>query len=332
MNHNRLAVYCDISPGKAIEVSLQTIADYLALLYRVARTGGPSIEEEIFVESLAASMEVDAEILEKAIQQSKQTSEDIHTAAAKLRATPLLYIAYLDACHLTRLDRELTAEESHALKEIKAGLELQESLAEKAYALAKRQDRFLHIFCSLAEQPDPADLWKVYLHEGLRQSDRQRRMILRDPATPALEASEKIAALAVLMKLIGIGRHRGAQTPIVDGAAKFLGIDTEGRAEAAAKAWSMDASLSSLSDNIRDRRLQLVTLGDAHRICISDTELSPLERKFLEELTAWFGFTPEHCQNFFDLTYDEVAFRKTVKELIQAPQKESPCDRNTLQK
>lgn len=315
MNYDRLSVYCDLSPDAAIEVSLQTIADYLAFLYRVSRTGGPTTEEEIFVENLAASMEVEPAVLEKAILQSRDSSEDIRKAAAKLKDTPLRESAYLDACHLTQLDQEVSAEEKHALKQAEEGLELTSDFTERARNFAAGQERLLHIFCLLADRPDPADLWKIYLYEGLRQSDRQRRIILPDPET--ISVDERVAALALILKMSGVGWRRSAKESVVQNLTRYLALDPADQEAAMRKAWTLETSLRGLAGEIRSRPLQLVVLGDAYRVCLSDTTICEFERELLQDLIRQFGLDPDLTEKFIEMTFDEATFRESVRQLSQ---------------
>ncbi len=315
MNYDRLAVYCDVSPNAVIEVSLPTVADYLAFLYRIARTGGHTPEEEIFVENLAAAMEVESTVLQNAVRQSQNRGEGVREAAVRLRATPLRESAYFDACHLVRLDREVSAEERHALAEAAAGLGLSRDFVETAGQLAARQERFLHAFCLLADQPDPLDLWPVYLQEGLRQSDRQRRIILPDPDLTPLD--ERIAVLALILKLAGVGWRRSAKESVVQNLSRFLELGTPDQDRALLQTWSLASSLQGLADCIQSRPLQLIALGDAYRVCLSDTQISDFERILLDELARNFGLDPALTEQFIELTYDEAAFRESVRQLSQ---------------
>lgn len=313
MNYEKLSIYCDISPHSAIEVDLPTIADYLAFLYKVARTGGHTTEEEIFVENLAVSIDIEPPILKKAVIQSQNLSESIREAAAKLDNTPLRENAYLDACRLTRLDSAVTAEERFALNEAEAGLNLKKDFIHSARDLARSQEKILHIFCLLADRPDPADLWTIYLTEGLRQSDRQRRIILPDPASTQID--ERISVLALILKLVGVGWRRSAEDTIIQSLAHYLELSDPQKEQAMNEAWMLKSSLLSITSKIKTRPLQLVALGDAYRVCLSDTQICDFERTLLNKLTDQFDLDPVISKKFIELTYNETAFRDSLRQL-----------------
>ncbi|MGJ3242191.1 MAG: hypothetical protein ACFE0O_04430 [Opitutales bacterium] len=313
MDYDRLAVYCDLTPEKAIEVDLQTIANYLAFLFRIARTGGPTTEEEIFVENLAASLDVPSEVLRKAVDQSQCSDEKILTAAAKLKNTPLRECAFLDACQLTRLDREISADEQFALKEAERGLDLSPSLAEKTKRLAAGHDRLLHVFCLLVDRPDPADLWAFYMLEGLRQSDRQRRIILPEPERTSKQ--ERIHVLALAHKLVGLGWRRSAKESIVQNLYRFLNLSPDEHEASLKEAWDLKTSLEGLTSLIQTRPLQLIAISDAHRICLSDTHICQFEERLLHDLTRQLSLEPSLIDQLLELTYREVAFRESVQSI-----------------
>ncbi len=292
MKTNLLARHWNLENRQVLDLQSTDFVSYITFLYLVARAGGFTVEEEVFLEAWAASFSIDPSLCREALAKAREI-EDIEEFLPEI-PSPLQKPAFLDTLCVVTLDGEITAREKRILDRMAEVFDLPSAFVTEARKIILRDSQLLRIACEIACAPDPATHRHLFVAASVHRIRPEKRLLIPEPEK--LPVAERSAAIALLVRFCGVNWRRSGAEDLITEVAECLGLDAAHLCTAEAEAFSFQQTTATLAARVTNRGLQIGLYRDLHRLLGIDAHVSEGERIVLQELAGSFGISSEHQQ------------------------------------
>jgi hypothetical protein len=316
---NRYLLHRDYGVALEEPLAAEDVISYLAALYLVAREGGASIEEELFVEAWADYLEIEKtwtlEAFEVSLRQDLPALEHLQ----RIRLSPLRHALVRDAFRIIRLDGRIDPPETRIVVLFCERLGIAAEMVTMLAAAVEKEAHLLGLFHELVAQTQPAVSHERLLHCAIDRLRSERTVLL-----PSLEgiASEVIASsLAFIQRLGGLTHSTREESAFLAAVSEEFGQSHAVLERAEALAWNISIPSSALLEKIDSAALRVMLFRDTHRLLSLDGRIDPREDRMLRQMAGAFGYDSAFQANLRHLLLEEA----DVRAILSIPQTGRSC-------
>lgn len=314
MNRTILARDYGIPPQEP--VAEDDVLYYLAALYLLAREGSVTIEEEMFVETWVAYLEVPPELARRAFALARAPGCHVSAVAARIQVEGLRQSLIRDGLRVALLDGPLNSFEHRVLRGFSEALGLSEEEVARIAREVERESQLLAMFTKMVEQDNAVHPVSGYLALSIDRLRYEQSRLLPTPQT--LPEEEIEAGLALLLRFKGLCASSREARIYIQSVVESLQIASAGWERAQAWAWDISLSSRDLLEKIRNRTLQLVFLRDVFQLASLDGEIHAQEQRVIDQICAVLPLSEEETAQALDTCSEEAAVRRNLKRLTEA--------------
>jgi hypothetical protein len=297
MNRRVLAREYGIPQGDP--VSADHLMHYLTALFFVAKAGGATIEEELYVGAWSDYLEIDSHIVAAAFERAMRNDQTATDCVNQISHQGLRNSLMRDALRIVHLDGRVDPLEAELLNLLSGTLGASPSYVSEVAQAVERESQLLGLFNELVLQTQPAIPHERLVRCAIDRIRADRIFLL--PELNQCQEPELASALAFLFRLVGLPSPRREESALILAVTEDLGSQAPVVNYAQALAWDLSLSSRALLQAVRHRPLQLLLYRDVHRLFTLDGVASSLEDGVLEQLASAFGYEPKTCAALHEL-------------------------------
>lgn len=315
---NRHLLHRDYGVGPEEPLSAEDVISYLAALYLVAREGGASIEEELFVEAWADYLEIERGWTLQAFEASLRQDLTALEHLERLKFSPLRHALVRDAFRIIRLDGRIDPPEAKIVILFCERLGLAADMVTMLAATVEKEAHLLGLFHELVAQTQPAVSHERLLRCAIDRLRSERMMLL--PSLDGISAEVIASSLAFIQRLGGLTHSTREESAFLAAVSEEFGRKHAVMDRAELLAWDISIPSSELLERIDSPALRVMLFRDTHRLLSLDGRIDARENRMLRQMADAFAYDDAFQSKVWHLLLEEA----DVRAILSIPQEARP--------
>lgn len=307
---NRSLLLRDYGVALEVPLSADEVVSYLSALYLVAREGGASIEEELFVEAWADYLGIEKSWTLRAFESSLRQDLTPLEHLQRLQVSPLRHALVRDAFRIIRLDGRIDPPETKIVVLFCEKLGLTADMVALLAATVEKEAHLLGLFHELVAQTQPAVSHERLLRCAIDRLRSERTVLL--PSLDGIAAEAIASSLAFIQRLGGLTHATREESAFLAAVSEEFGRSHAVLERAEALAWDVSIPSSELLERIDSPALRVLLFRDTHRLLSLDGKIDAREDRMLRQMAGGFAYDEAFQAKLRHLLLEEADVRSIL--------------------